>query len=111
MSAISEAHLASRADSCYTGGQQIANTALEEEYESVLRGHDGSRFVEVDAMNRVIREQGARADLRPAPGKDLKTNIDLDLQRFIFNLFGDSLIGRAVALDPRTGGILASDTA
>jgi penicillin-binding protein 2 len=110
-SEISESQLAVRADSGYRGGQQIGNTGLEEEYEPLLRGRDGSRFVEVDAMNRVIREQGARADLRPVPGKDLKTNIDLDLQRFIYNLFGDSLIGGAVALDPRTGGILAIHTA
>ena len=110
-SEISETQLAARADSGYRGGQQIGNTGLEESYESVLRGREGSRFVEVDAMNRVMREQGARADLRAVAGKELKTNIDLDLQRFIYNLFGDSLIGGAVALDPKTGAVLAIHTA
>ena len=110
-SEISESQLAARADSGYRGGQQIGNTGLEESYESLLRGHEGSRFVEVDAMNRVMREEGARADLRAVPGKELKTNIDLDLQLFIYNLFGDSLIGGAVALDPKSGSVLAIHTA
>jgi penicillin-binding protein 2 len=110
-SEISEAQLSARADSGYRGGQQIGNTGLEEEYESQLRGREGSRFVEVDAMNRVMREEGARADLGAIAGKELKTNIDLDLQLFIYNLFGDSLIGGAVALDPKTGDVLAIHTA
>jgi penicillin-binding protein 2 len=37
----------------------------------------------------------------------LRTNIDLDLQRFAHAYFGDSLRGGVVALDPRTGGVLA----
>ncbi len=110
-SEVSESQLATLADSGYRGGQQIGNTGLEQEYESFLRGREGSRFVEVDAMNRVMREEGARADLRAVKGTDLKTNIDLDLQRFIYNLFGDSLIGGAVALDPKTGAILAIHSA
>lgn len=110
-SEISEAELATRSDSGYHGGQQIGKTGLEESYETLLRGREGSRFVEVDAMNRVMREEGARADLRAIPGATLKTNIDLDLQRFIYNLFGDSLIGGAVALIPKTGEIIALHTA
>jgi cell division protein FtsI/penicillin-binding protein 2 len=37
----------------------------------------------------------------------LYTNIDLDLQRFVAGIFGDSLIGGAVAMDPKTGRVLA----
>jgi penicillin-binding protein 2 len=50
-------------------------------------------------------------DLQPVAGQPLKTNIDLDLQRFVYNLFGDSLIGGMVAIDPTTGGVLAIHTA
>jgi penicillin-binding protein 2 len=67
--------------------------------------------VEVDARNRIVREQGARPDLEPVPGQPLKTHIDLDLQRFVYNIFGDSLIGAAVVIDPKTGGVLALHTA
>jgi penicillin-binding protein 2 len=110
-SEVNETELAALADSGYRPGQQIGKSGLELEYESILRGKEGSRFVEVDARNRVVREQGARPDLAAVPGGELKTNIDLDLQRFVYNLFADSLIGAAVALDPQTGGVLAIHTA
>lgn len=110
-SEVSEQQLTTLADSGYRPGQQIGKTGLEEQYESVLRGREGSRFVEVDARNRIMREQGARPDLVALPGTDLKTNIDLDLQRFVFDIFGDSLIGAAVAIDPKTGGVLALHSA
>ena len=70
-------------------------------------GEKGSRFVEVDARGRVVREAGARADLDPVGAPPLYTNIDLDLQRFVAGIFGDSLQGGAVAIDPKTGGVLA----
>ena len=108
---VSESELTTLADSGYRPGQQIGKQGLEKQYESVLRGKEGSRFVEVDARNRIIREQGARPDLVAVPGADLKTNIDLDLQKFVYELFGDSLIGAAVAVDPQTGGVLAIHTA
>jgi penicillin-binding protein 2 len=108
---VSENELTTLADSGYRPGQQIGRNGLEEQYENLLRGREGSRFVEVDAKNRIMREEGARPDLAAVPGKPLKTNIDLDLQRFVYNLFGDSLIGGVVALDPATGGVLAMHSA
>lgn len=108
---VDERELATFADSGYRPGQQIGKTGLEAQYESVLRGREGSRFVEVDARNRIMREQGARPDLEAVAGNSLKTNIDLDLQRFVYNIFGDSLIGGAVAIDPQTGGVLAIHSA
>ena len=108
---VNEGELTALADSGYRPVQQIGKQGLELQYESVLRGREGSRFVEVDARNRIMREQGARPDLSPIPGDTLKTNIDLDLQKFIYNIFGDSLIGGAVAIDPKTGGVLAIHTA
>lgn len=104
---ISETELGSPDFTGYKAGQQIGKQGLEKEYESLLRGREGSRFVEVDARNRVVREAGAREDLLPQPAPPLYTNIDLDLQRYIYSLFGDSLQGGAVALVPKTGEVLA----
>jgi penicillin-binding protein 2 len=106
---ISENELASGTDSgaAYKAGQQIGKQGLEKEYERLLRGQEGSRFVEVDARNRVVREAGAREDEAPKAAPPLYTNIDLDLQKFIYGLFGDSLQGGAVAMIPRTGEVLA----
>jgi len=104
---ISESELGSRRYEGYKPGQQIGKEGLEKQYEDVLRGKEGSRFVEVDARGRVVREAGAREDLAPEAAEPLYTNIDLDLQRHTASLFGDSLRGGAIALEPRTGEVLA----
>jgi penicillin-binding protein 2 len=104
---ISERELALPRYENYKGGQEIGKGGLEQQYELELRGQEGSRYVEVDARGRVVREQGAREDLLPVAGKALKTNIDLDLQRFVAALLGDSIVAGVVALDPATGAVLA----
>ena len=91
----------------YKAGQQIGKGGLERYYESDLRGREGVRFVEVDARGRVVREAGARQDIEPLAADPLQTNIDLNLQEYTAKLFGDSLQGGVVALDPKTGGVLA----
>ena len=91
----------------YKAGQQVGKQGLEKQYESLLRGKEGSQFVEVDARGRVVRNSGPQQDRAPEAGPDLHTNIDLDLQRFVAGIFGDSLQGGAVAIDPQTGGVLA----
>jgi penicillin-binding protein 2 len=104
---VSDSELAMPAFEGYKPGQLVGKQGLEREYESTLRGREGSRFVEVDARGRVVREVGAREDLQPQQGKPLYTNIDLDLQEYIAHVFGDSLAGGAVAVEPRTGAVLA----
>jgi penicillin-binding protein 2 len=104
---ISESELAQPGFADYKAGQQVGKQGLEKEYESTLRGKEGSQFVEVDARGRIVKQAGARQDLVPAAGPPLYTNIDMDLQRFVAGIFGDSLQGGAVAMDPQTGGVLA----
>jgi penicillin-binding protein 2 len=104
---VSETELAQPEFADYKAGQQVGKQGLEKEYESILRGKEGSQFVEVDARGRIVRQAGARQDLVPEAAKPMKTNIDLDLQRFVAGIFGDSLQGGAVAIDPKTGGVLA----
>ncbi len=104
---ITEAELAQARFESYKSGQQVGKGGLERQYEEQLRGREGSRFVEVDALGRVVRDAGARRDFLPTSPEPLHTNIDLDLQRFIARLFADSLQGGAIVLDPRDGGVLA----
>ena len=108
---INEIELGALAVQGYKAGQQIGKAGIEKQYEKRLRGREGVRFVEVDARNRVVREAGARQDISPDPAQPLYTNIDLDLQKFIVGIFGDSLQGGAVALEPRTGEVLALHSA
>ena len=108
---ISELELATPKYEAYKAGMRVGKRGLEQQYEGYLRGREGYRFVEVDARGRVVREAGARDEQQPQSGPDLQTNVDLDLQKFVVNLFADTILGAAVALDPRTGGVLALHSA
>ena len=90
-------------------GQAIAayrhtgKTGLERYYEDLLRGKPGYRRLETNVDGRTMR---ALDTLPATPGADLRLSLDLDLQQAMVWAFGD-LQGSAVAIDPRTGGILA----
>src|SRR3989441_8914848 len=88
-------------------GGVVGKDGLERQYDDSLRGADGMRFVEVSAFNRVVREAGAAARLPPVPGRALHTTIDLDLQRYIAQIFPAGQRGAVLALNPNTGEILA----
>jgi penicillin-binding protein 2 len=108
---VTESELASPKFAGYKAGQQVGKGGLEKQYETRLRGREGTRFVEVDARGRVVREAGARQDLEPLAADALHTNIDLALQRYVVQIFGDSLQGGVVAMDPQTGAVLALHSA
>lgn len=91
----------------YKPGQLIGKAGLERQYEAQLHGREGSRFVEVDARGRVVRDQGVRPDIMPEAPAALTSTLDLELQRFIHERYKDSLLGAVVAIDPKTGGVLA----
>ncbi len=104
---INESELNSTEYKNYKSGQQIGRSGLEQQYEKELRGTEGSRYVEVDARGRVVRDAGSRPDREATAAPSLQTNIDLDLQRFIASYLGDSLVGGVVAIEPQTGAVLA----
>jgi penicillin-binding protein 2 len=104
---ITDADLNSPAYKGYKPGQLIGKGGIEKEYENVLHGREGVRYDEVDARGRQVRQATPRLDLNPEPAPPLYTNIDLDLQRYVAAVFGDSLVGGAIAIDPRDGGVLA----
>lgn len=106
-SEISETELNRPEYEGYKPGQQIGKGGLEKYYEAKLHGREGVRFDEVDARGRPVRGEGPRPDLNPIGAPPLYTNIDMDLQRYTAGIFGDSLQGAAVAMDPQTGAVLA----
>jgi len=78
-------------------------TGLERYYEAQLRGKPGFRRLETNVDGRTVRA----LDTVPAtPGTDLRLSIDIDVQRAMVDAFAE-LEGTAVAVDPRTGEILA----
>jgi penicillin-binding protein 2 len=87
----------------YTPGDWIGQKGIEATYESLLAGANGERRVVVDSHGREIAEQGRTA---AQPGQNLFTTIDLGLQRIAEDYFRDR-VGSVVAMDPKTGEILA----
>ena len=81
----------------------IGKTGLERYYEEALRGKIGYEQVETNVEGRALRTVGR---VPAQAGSDLRLSVDADLQRAMVAAFGE-LEGSAVAIDPRTGGILA----
>jgi len=87
----------------YNPGDVVGVSGVEKEYNSVLMGKNGSRRAIVNSHGR---EMG-RLDETPAePGKQLKLTVDLDLQIAAEQAL-EGKNGAIVAMDPRTGEILA----
>lgn len=78
-------------------------TGVERYYDETLRGQIGYEQIETNVEGRII---GSLGRIPAAPGADLRLSLDADLQRAATLAFGD-LTGSAVAIDPRTGEILA----
>lgn len=91
----------------YQRGQLIGKAGLERQYESVLGGVMGERYVEVDAQGRVIGTLAPRELRPPVAGGSLQLSIDLGLQRFIHEIFPKDEDGAVVAIVPSTGEVLA----
>jgi penicillin-binding protein 2 len=86
----------------YRIGDELGRLGLERTYNNILRGKDGYRRVVVDNRQREIERLGEEL---PIPGNDIRTTIDLDLQRAAEEALGDQ-VGAAIALDPLTGEVL-----
>ena len=90
-------------------GTIVGREGLEERYDSILRGREGLKYVEVNARGAMVREEVSTPSISPEPGTPLKTTIDLPLQLYIDSLWSDSLAGfrgAMMAMTP-TGEILA----
>lgn len=87
----------------YAGTHFIGKGGVEKAHEGLLHGHVGHQQVEVNARGRVLRTLESKA---PVPGRDLHLFLDADLQQAATDALGDNR-GAVVAIDPRTGGVLA----
>ncbi len=94
-------------DPYYNLGDLIGKQGIEKSYEELLRGRKGVRYIQKDRFNRNIGSvNNGLYDTLPVPGKDLTLTLDIDLQGY-----GEQLMtkkrGGIVAIDPKTGEILA----
>jgi len=91
----------------YNPGDLIGFTGLEKYYEKEIRGVKGYNYVLVDAKRREVgKYKDGKKDVESIKGKDLVLGIDVNLQKIAEEeLKGKS--GAVVAIEPKTGEILA----
>ncbi|MHB8535783.1 MAG: penicillin-binding protein 2 [Sulfuricaulis sp.] len=87
----------------YRGVDYIGKLGLEASYEKILLGQVGFEKVETNAHGRSLRTLDR---IPPVAGKNLYLNIDAKLQALAEEALGKQR-GAVVAIDPRTGGVLA----
>src|SRR6266446_1157072 len=87
----------------YNPGDVVGVSGVEKQYNTLLMGKNGSRRALVDSRGREV----GRLDETPAePGTQLKLSVDLDLQIAAEQAL-EGKNGAIVAMDPRSGEILA----
>ncbi len=87
----------------YNAGDVVGISGVERQYNNLLMGTNGSRQAVVDSHGR---EVGRLGETEAIPGKQLKLTIDIDLQIAAEEALAGKN-GAIVAMDPRTGEILA----
>lgn len=95
----------------YNNGDLIGKQGVEESYEEILRGVKGVKYYQKDKYNREIGSfKDGKYDTIAVQGEDINLTIDAELQKY-----GEQLMinkrGGIVAIEPKTGEILALVTA
>lgn len=95
----------------YKSGDLRGKQGVEEMYEDILRGVKGVKYIQKDRFNREIGSfKNGIYDTVAQQGQDITLTIDMELQKY-----GEALMfekrGGIVAIEPKTGEILALVTA
>jgi len=102
---VSEEELNQPQFELYEPGDVVGKSGVEQYYNDLLIGKDGSRRALVNSRGK---EVGRLSETPAVPGKPLKLTIDLDLQIAAEEAIDASgKNGAIVALDPRSGEVLA----
>ncbi|MGJ3493391.1 penicillin-binding protein 2 [Piscirickettsia salmonis] len=103
VSRISEQDLKKVDAANYRGTYTMGKTGVEGQYEKLLHGKVGYEEVEVNVYGRQVR---VVKQVESIPGKNLYLTIDAKLQKAAYQAL-ESKKGAMVALDPKTGGVIA----
>lgn len=91
----------------YNSGDLIGKQGVEQEYEEILRGVKGVKYLLRDKYNKIIGPyKEGKFDTIAQQGKDLTLTIDHALQKYGTDLMINKR-GGIVAIEPKTGEILA----
>jgi penicillin-binding protein 2 len=110
VSAINEQDLKQIDSAEYAGTSLIGKLGVEGAYEAQLHGKPGYREILVNAAGRPVERQGDYAPelntRAPIAGEDLILGLDMRVQRVAEEALAGKR-GSVVALDPKTGDIIA----
>jgi penicillin-binding protein 2 len=100
---VSENDLNQSKYAAYEPGDVVGKAGVEEAYDEILRGTDGSRDVVVNSHGKEVGQMGQEL---AKPGQDIRLTIDLDVQMAAEKAL-EGKNGAIVAMDPHTGEVLA----
>ena len=96
-----------RSGGFYQPGDYVGRSGLEAYYEKILMGHRGLQYLIKDNKNRLVgRYENGQMDEQAIAGRGLRTYVDAELQQLAEKLLANK-VGAIVAIEPKTGGILA----
>ena len=88
-------------------GVMIGKKGVERALDRDLRGREGTEYIEVFASGQILGPYEEKTREDAVPGADVTLTIDLDLQQTCVQALDTFCCGAVVAIDPRTGEILA----
>lgn len=100
---IAEDELEAKKAAGYLANEFVGKTGVEHQFESILRGGLGSRYIEVDRnrfFKRIVVERP------PVQGQDLYLTIDARLQQAAYDVLGGRR-GAVIIMEPKSGEVLA----
>jgi len=102
-----DSNILRRTNNYYQIGDYVGRAGLEATYERVLMGQRGSSLLIKDNKNRIQGSyENGLYDTPAVAGRNLKTYLDVELQQLAEKLMKNK-VGAIVAIEPKTGGILA----
>ncbi len=104
---ITDRELEDSVYSGYTMGSLIGRSGIEAQYQHLLHGERGVKFIEVDARGRELGPFRDKTPIMPTRGNDIRLTIDIRLQEAMFTIMDTIEMGAMVAVNPHTGGVLA----
>jgi penicillin-binding protein 2 len=102
-----DSNVIKRSNGFYRLGDYVGRTGLEQIYESALMGQRGVENIIRDNKGRLQgKYKNGEFDTAAVPGKNLRTYVDIEVQQLAEKLMANK-VGAIVAIDPKTGGIIA----
>lgn len=91
----------------YERSDKVGKQGIEKQYESLLRGVDGCRYVEKNVRGRKLGIIEEYPSVLPEAGRNIYLTIDAELQKRVSEAIDDTIKGAVVVLNPKNGEVLA----